>query len=439
MKIFILLTITGFVITVIYLLRGIFPNGKEKRDNTKTLYEIDLKEFAPIWLKYNREFEQENHREDFTLEVLVKPTASEKDIEKIKTEAVEVENADNKSETKQIMTPFEIDTISTFYNEVISPYEKQFKEQNAYEILIEILKMLDRHGSVPSVVIDVKDNESVDLISVRDNLAQISLKEHVFAVTRVMVELVKQNYSEPENFMPQAIIIALAHDIGKIPELRLSGAYNSYDHAIVSSNWLAEQFTGKDIFWAKQAVTAVRDHHLKSKEPLTVMLREADKQARQMELVRFTQNYSIEKFDSWFKVDEFLKAFKDKVNVTAKGKVDVFLFKGIIYTKPDSLYEVAKQLMFEKKVLDMLFLYESEKENAVRKIVEKLRKENLIPDIIQEPYISRKFEIRMKMQIKKQLQVLVTIKADPYRDELESIERRKAGSQLELIEAVIPI
>ena len=439
MKIFILLTITGFVITVIYLLRGIFPNGKEKRDNTKTLYEIDLKEFAPIWLKYNREFEKENHREDFTLEILVKPTASEKDIKKINTEAVEVENADNKSETKQIMTPFEIDTISTFYNEVISPYEKQFKEQNAYEILIEILKMLDRHGSVPSVVIDVKDNESVDLISVRDNLAQISLKEHVFAVTRAMVELVKQNYSEPENFMPQAIIIALAHDIGKIPELRLSGAYNSYDHAIVSSNWLAEHFTGKDIFWAKQAVTAVRDHHLKSKDPLTVMLREADKQARQMELVRFTQNYSIENFDLWFKVDEFLKAFKDKINVTAKGKVDVFLFKGIIYTKPDSLYEVAKQLMFEKKVLDMLFLYESEKENAARKIVDKLRKENLIPDIIQEPYISRKFEIRMKMQIKKQIQVLVSIKADPYRDELESIERRKAGSQLELIEAVIPI
>lgn len=429
MKIFVVFTILFFLAIFIFLLRGIFLFKKEKTSSTQTFYEVDLKDLSPIWLKYNKEFEEEKHREDFTLEVLVKP--------EVKLE--EVTETKNLAEPKQIKSHLEIDTLSAFYNEVISPYEKQFKEQNAYEVLIEILKILDKHGSVSSVVIDVKDNESVDLISVRDNLAQISLKEHVFAVTRAMVELVKQNYSEPENFMPQAIIIALAHDIGKIPELRLSGVYNSYDHAIVSSNWLAEQFAGKDIFWAKQAVTAVRDHHLKSKEPLTVMLKEVDKQVRLMELVRFTQNYSIEKFDSWFRVNEFLKVFKDKINVTAKGRVDVFLFKGIIYAKPDSLYEAAKQLMFDKKILDMLFLYESEKESAVRKIVEKLREENLIPNIIQESYISRKFEIRMKMQIKKQTQVLVAIKADPYRDELESIERRKAGSQLELIEAVIPI
>lgn len=169
------------------------------------------------------------------------------------------------------------------------------------------------------------------------------------------------------------------------------------------------------------------------------MLREADKQARQMELVRFTQNYNIESFNSWFNVEEFLKAFKDRINVTAKGKVDVFLFKGIVYAKPESLYDTAKQLMFDKKVLDMLFLYESERENAVKKIVEKLREKGLIPDIISEPYITRKFEIRMKMQIKKQQQVLVAIKADTYLSELEIIERRKAGSQLELIEAVIPV
>lgn len=439
MKIFVVFTILIFLVIFIPLLRGIFLLKREKTSSTQTFYEVSLKDLSPIWLKYNKEFEGEKHGEDFTLEVLVKPVVANKDNQQDEIKLEEVTETKNLAEPKQVKSHLEIDTLNAFYNEVISPYEKQFKEQNAYEVLIEILKMLDKHGSVPSVVIDVKDNESVDLISVRDNLAQISLKEHVFAVTRAMVELVKQNYSEPENFMPQAIIIALAHDIGKIPELRLSGAYNSYDHAIVSSNWLAEHFTGKDIFWAKQAVTAVRDHHLKSKEPLTVMLREADKQARQMELVRFTQNYSIEKFDSWFRVDEFLKAFKDKINVTAKGKVDVFLFKGIIYAKPDSLYEVAKQLMFDKKILDMLFLYESEKESAVRKIVEKLREKNLIPDIISEPYVSRKFEIRMKMQIKKQTQVLVAIKADPYGDELESIERRKAGSQLELVEAVIPI
>lgn len=266
MKVFILLTIVGFLFIVIYFLREILSSGREKNDNTKTLYEVNLKEFAPIWLKYNKEFEKELQGGDLTLEVFIKSSTSEENkskhqISKQQEIANDVNNADSATEVSDNKSLPDIDTITAFYTEVISPYEKQFKEQNAYEVLIEILKMLDKHGSVPSVVIDVKDNESIDLISVRDNLAQISLKEHVFAVTRAMVEQVRQNYSEPENFMPQAIIIALAHDIGKIPELRLSGAYNSYDHAIVSSNWLAEQFTGKDIFWAKQAITAVRDHH----------------------------------------------------------------------------------------------------------------------------------------------------------------------------------
>lgn len=431
MKIFIFITIMLFLAVAIYLLKDmLFVLFSIKLNRkTKTLYEIDIRELSSIWIQYNKEFTGKDN-DDHSVEVLLKS---------IETENIETESSNNKLEEGQLTTISEIDTIGTFYNEVIKPYEDKFKEQNVFEVLINILKMLDKHGNVPSVVIDVKDNESVDLISVRENLAQVTLKEHTFTVTRIMIDLIKQNYSEYENFIPQGVIMALSHDVGKIPELRLTGLYNSYDHAIVSSNWLAEQFTGKDVFWAKQAVTAVRDHHLKSKEPLTGMLREADKQARQMELVKFTQNYSIKSFDEWFNIDEFLADFATKINVTVKGKWETFSFKGIIYVKPELLYEIAKKQMFDKKTIDMLMIYDTEKENALRKIISKLREKSFIPDIIGENYISRKFEIKMKMQIKKQQMILTAIKAEPFLDRMEEIERRKSGTQLELIETVIPM
>ncbi len=404
------------VLLVLYLII-VFLKISNSKQSEETRYEISLKELSPIWLKYNREFQKKD--EELEVEVLV-------------------ERQDTTKQPEQ-KVPIGIDTTAEFYNDVIKPYEAKFKEQNVYEVLVNTLKMLDKHGHVPSVVIDVKDNESVDLISVRDNLAQVTLREHTMAVVRGIIDCVKQTYSEYENFIPQAVIVALAHDIGKIPELRLSGAYNSYDHAIVSSNWLAEQFVGKDVFWAKQAVQAVRDHHLKSKEPLTQLLRDADKQARQMELVRFTQNYSIQSFNEWFVVDEFLKYLEQKINVTAQGKWDVFSFKGIVYVKLDLLYETVKKLAFDKKVLDVNLLYESEKENVTRKIVEKLREQSLVPDIIASNYIARKFEIKMKMQVRKQQMFLTAIKIEPFIDKIDEIESRKAGTTLELIEAVIPV
>lgn len=391
------------VAIIIYVIISWFKPG---RYNTQPI-EVNLEELASGWLKFNFFEEKQTDNKNIHIEE--------------GTEGVVVSE------------------LVEFYKELIEPYEELFKQQNALELLKECLQMLDSHGQAPSVVIDVKDNESIDLISVRDNLTRITLRQHTMNVTRNIINLVNENYSEPENFMPQAIIVALAHDIGKIPELRLSGAYNSYDHAIVSSNWLAEQFAGKEIFWAKQAVVAVRDHHLKSNDSLTAMLRQADHQARQMELIRFTQNYEIKSFDLWFSLEDFLKQLESRINVTARGKMEAFSFKGVIYVKPDCLYEVAKQMMFEKRVLDMIFLYESEKENATRKIVTRLRDRDLIPDIIAPQYISRKFEIRMKMQIKRQYQVMIAIRVEPFKDRIEELESRKAGTQLELIEAVIPV
>ncbi len=432
------------LVTIIYLLKDILVDKLKKTFTAKQqcpALTVPLESLSPLWLKYNKEFKDES--DNYTVDLLINSSTSsvtsEKQTENTENDVKVEENEITTAKPHMVNEFAQIDTIGSFYNEVIKPYEEIFKQQNVYDILINVLKMLEKHGNTPSVVIDVKDNESVDLISVRENLAQVSLKEHTLTVTRVMIDLIKQNYSEPENFVPQGVIIALAHDIGKIPELRLSGVYNSYDHAIVSSNWLAEQFTGKDVFWMKQAIMAVRDHHFKSRDPLTQMLRDADKQARQMELVQFSKNYRIESIDNWLDVDKLLELLLPKINLTAKGKWDAFTHKGIIYVKPDLLYELSKEYMFNEKILDVTMLYESEKESVLKKIVDKMREKNLIPDFIAQGYVSRKFEIKSKMQIKKQQMVLTAIKAEPFLDRIDEIERRKSGTALELIETVVPV
>ncbi|MEM3793345.1 MAG: HD domain-containing protein [Candidatus Bathyarchaeia archaeon] len=399
-----ILTLSGLGICGILILRELLSRPQSTEGEPR---EIPLEDLAPIWLKYNREFEADAPQ----------PSA--------------VEEASS--------PPLGIDTLGDFYSTVIKPYEARFIEQNCHDVLLTILRMLDTHGSHPSVVIDTKDAESTDLITVRDTLAKVSLRDHSLSTARAMLRLVKETYSEPDNFIPQMLIAALAHDIGKIPELRLSGAYGSQDHAIVSANWLAEQFAGKDIFWVRQIVTAVRDHHTKSREPLTHLLREADKETRQMELVSFTAGYRIEPFEKWFSVDGFLSKIEPAINVTARGKWDAFTFRGIVYLRPEFVYETVKDMMFDLNVLDMLMMYESERDTAVKAVVAKLRERGLIPDLLGEGYATRKFEIRMKMQLKKQVQVLIPVRVEPFLPGIDEIERRKAGSALELIEAVTPV
>lgn|GEM_PF-632409 len=443
-----IVTLIGIAI-IIFVGGFLFFKLTPQKNSDGNEIEISLDELSQVWLKYNQQLEPvstplepvDYNEEEGVIEKLIK-NEEEKVFESSQT-SVESKENDNqqpleKVEQASALTE-NIDMIALFYKDVIKPYEGKFKEQNVYDVLLNILKMLDKHGSVPSVVIDTKDSESIDVISVRSNLAMVTLKEHTLTVARIIERLAKQNQIDYENFMPQYLITALSHDIGKIPELRVSGVYNSYDHSIVSSNWLMEQFVGKDVFWAKQAVVAVRDHHLKSREPLTQLLREADKQARQMELIRYASQYEVKDFNKWFNLEEFTKKYLEpEINVTQKNKWEAFSLKGIIYIRPDLLYELTKKYAYSLKVLDATLFYESEKEEVLKKVIQKYREKQLVPDFIGEGYFSRKCEIKTKISTgKKQVFVLTAIKGDLI--DLPKVEARKQGSGfIEMIEAVIP-
>ncbi len=340
------------------------------------------------------------------------------------------------SSKKDDISEITLGPFKSFWEECVKPYEKNFQQQNVMDIAKELIGLLEQYGHCPSVVTDKKDTEAVDLISVKDNLAQVPLKNHTYAVARHLVDAVKKNYVDPEDHIPRAVIAALAHDIGKIPEFRLTSAYNTHEHHLISAHKLREMFTGKDILWAKQVANAIENHHAYSKDDFAVLLKKADQEARQLELIKFTKNLEIIPFEKWFSVDDFYAAIEPYINcIQSKNKWHAFTFKGTIYCKPDFLYETAKDLCRNAKVLDLSFVYESEKETVLRTVVNALRKSELIPDFLNSNHYARKFAIKAPMG---STNIILTPLKTISTYDLSVIESRKMG-YLEIIERVVPV
>ncbi len=93
-----------------------------------------------------------------------------------------------------------------------------------------------------------------------------------------------------------------------------------------------------------------------------------------------------------------------------------------------------KEILMKAKSLDLTFIYDSEKENALRLIVSSMREANLIPDTLKTNQYARRFEIRTRMN--KQRYVLTPVKADQFN--LQELEKRKTG-YLEIIENVVAV
>src|SRR3989304_19338 len=140
----------------------------------------------------------------------------------------------------------------------IQPYERVFASQGVKPLLQLVVENL---GHCPSIATDSKDTESFELHLVRDYLAQVSLKEHSYRVAEIIIGLLKDTYLDFENHVPKAVITALAHDLGKIPEYRLSGIYNTTEHPPISACKLRELSDGMRGSWLCDGLGGRRGEH----------------------------------------------------------------------------------------------------------------------------------------------------------------------------------
>lgn len=374
---------------------------------------VSISELSAIWLKYNQGFTQPPKDVD-----LVEKTRPQED----------------KTVPENVRKFFSQEALSEFFE----PYRSLFESQGAVDGFLTILELLDHHGSCPSVVTTLvdRDSETDEIHSVRQILEKVTLRQHSSNVARIMLKLIKKTYKDYENLIPMSLVVSFGHDLGKIPALRESGLYTKADHPLVSAQKLAEIFSKKDPPWLGSAIDSIRDHHRSSKNPFTLLFKEADSMARETEIGLYSKDLKTMEWGQWFDVKQFLEILKIEINVIQTGnRWKAFSFGSQVYCQPDFLYESARRLASEKKIIDMKLLKASSKEEAIKRVVESLRQARVLSDDIGESYWGRTYEIQSERFKKKMFLVPLKIEALGIPHE---IERRKEG-YLEIIRSVVPV
>ncbi len=150
----------------------------------------------------------------------------------------------------------------------------------ARQIAEGILEILDREGDCPSVVNTHGEAESTLEVSAYSRLAQVTLRNHTIDTVEAMLRLI-----DPGPMTPMAVIAALGHDLGKIPAYRQK-LYSLGDHPIISVTVLEKIPGFAELSNREDIVRAIRDHHRKPVDFLSIKLKEADQEARKKELAR---------------------------------------------------------------------------------------------------------------------------------------------------------
>jgi len=392
----------------------------------KKVLEISLEELSTIWLRYNDDVAPAMGKPDVMEGLYV--TKDEEDSDPGKEEGavpgekpVDEKTSEHKTGPERVLTGSVVKLRKS-----LQPYMEEFKTQGADGLLESLLGELEEYGDCPSVVLDKRDTESLDLCSVGDNLAKVTLKEHTVHVVGKMLKLARGTYSGLEPMIPRVVIAALTHDIGKVPERYDSGLYNTHEHPQVSAARLREMAGEKmdTIPWLPAVLKAVTDHHRPTNDQFTALLKRADRAAREMELLRFSSSFSVKETEKWLDTQGLFDLIEPHVNVLRKGRWKAFSFKGVVFSHPDLIYEMARKLCKEARAIDLTFVYESEKENAIRRAVGILKKKGCVVDVMRQNYYVAKVEVLSPTGRKRF--TLVPIKGESFRD-MQGIEKRKAG------------
>jgi len=273
------------------------------------------------------------------------------------------------------------------------PYRDIYEFQNALDIVVELIKLLEKYGHCSSVVTTVSDPETDTSPEVKDRFAGITLRDHTYAVTLNMVKALKKSITDYDMHVPKAVITGLAHDIGKIPHLISNSASEAYEHQIISARWLEGMFYGKNQTLASQIINAVENHHTCLRDDFACMLKKADQEARQSELVRFSRNPRIASLDTWFSIEDFYWRIMPYINFP-KSNWQAFTFRDLVYCKPQLIYETAKALCEEANIIDPLFRNKLSYDKALQGIISLLKDYDFIPNLFKKGKARRLYAIR---------------------------------------------
>ena len=187
----------------------------------------------------------------------------------------------NRQEEPLPRPSFSHSEIDIFYTEMVENRKSVAGRKRA--LISAILQTLDEHGDCSSVVRNAeyhdndnkRDDQSFRLLSI------VPLYKHSLAVAKAMALRVGR-----ETLVPDALIVSLAHDIGKIPAFHKTG-YSTGDHPRHSGFCIAEMKEFKELVPRNQEelLAVIKGHHdLNISNPITQLLQTCDGLVRNTEL-----------------------------------------------------------------------------------------------------------------------------------------------------------
>ncbi|MFA5352702.1 MAG: hypothetical protein WC291_00575 [Thermodesulfovibrionales bacterium] len=297
------------------------------------------------------------------------------------------------------------------YEEFVLPYREVLSQQGVTDEVGKIIATLNTFGDCPSVVLNRDDEEYQDLSPLMDILSKVTLKEHSGNVARIGITLLKEHYRDYESLIPKMLVTALGHDLGKIPELRMSGLYAKADHPLISSAKINEFFEGKEIIWLSGALDAIKNHHRQSQDQFDSLLRKADAKARESEVARISKDLKIQKWEEWFTVQELLDNIKPRINALQGAKWEAFSFGSMVYCTTDAVYDTIKAMATGRKVIDLSTMSASRKEEVIRRAATDLRNEGILGDTVKEEHYGAFFNVVLQQGQKKMFLIPLKLEA----------------------------
>ena len=166
---------------------------------------------------------------------------------------------------------------------------KKFPQQKA--VCSQLLLLLDQQGLCPSVVDTHGDVEGGWDQNTYQILAQTSLLDHSLNVAEEVIHILSD--SKAWHVIPDTMIAALAHDIGKLESMR-GYLYSLGEHPLAAGRPLAAIAEFGNLPRKDEILQAIKLHHKMPKGLLGKTLKKADQKARQKELDSTTLRNDIE-------------------------------------------------------------------------------------------------------------------------------------------------
>lgn len=287
-----------------------------------------------------------------------------------------------------------------FLADMIMPRRTDFHSFGVLGVAYELVRILDDHGSCPSVVQTLKRHDA-DTVLDGKALSLVSLAEHSYRVARQMVDLYREHKRgrDWEMLAPHLVIAGLAHDLGKIPDFRERHVekYAMADHPIIGAAVIEEIFASYRTSIPYGLREAILNHHRGDEQEnlLLEYLRKADTLAREEE-VRIHAERACQSWEQWFIPKEFLALLTTEANVMRGNNCQIFTFKSVVYVAPDLLYNKTLAYAKSKRVVDPAFISSQNNPLALKRIVGTLRQHGMLSGELPSDYYGMLYQIATK-------------------------------------------